>query len=525
MDGKRVLKKIKEIIDRGEKEFVIYPFGNNGVLVKNLLMDYFGLEPKVIVDNGYAGYRKDIIDFREFSNIYVENMFVIFTIEDEEANANLYRELLQIVPKNKVLNLMEEVFLHRNRDVGDRYLLRSFLPESETFEPIANKKIIDNSVIRVRIVYNAFCEWNTIRTIIEECIEDDEIELQIILARVDGKRIKQLENLGYDYILSEEYDVSIDQPDVLVFSHAYPLPEFNNCRRYAKLIVIASLGVIRYSHSNEEYCKTLESGFGIFKPDCYIFDSLVYQHMKDEQYFIGKNIVEMGNAKYDGIYNACIEMQHPEEWNKLKGKPVILWTTDHGVIQRKTYVEAYEGTTFDLYAKYIFQYAKEHEDIGFIFRPHPSFIGELLQYNYWSVKDMDKLRNYCKATPNLVWDERDTYDAAYAVADAILTDSQCGIVCSALPTMRPICVLYRSGENIVSYEEELVENYYSAGSEAELAEFFGMIVEGKDPMKERRKMAFDKYVKSFDGKNGYRLKEFLKTEFRKKYTYESNDKE
>ena len=516
MEEKRVLKKIKEVVDKGEKKFVIYPFGTNGVMVKNLLIDYFGIEPVIIVDNGYAGYRKDIIDFHEFSNIYDANMFVIFTIEDEALNSNLYSELLKLVPKNKILNLLDDIFVYRNRDVSQRYLLRNFLPDSEIVEPVVAEKTMDNNTIRVRIVYNAFCEWNTIRTIIEACINDNEIETQIILARADGKRMQQLEDLGYSYIISEYYDISIDQPDVLVFSHAYPLPEFNNCRRYAKLIVIASLGVIRYSHSNEEYCKTLERGFGAFKPDYYIFDSLVYQHMKNEPYFVGKKIVEMGNAKYDGIYESCKKMQHPEEWNKLKGKPVILWTTDHGVIQRNTYIEAYEGTTFDLYAKYIFQYAKEHENIGFIFRPHPSFIGELLQYNYWTVRDMDKLREYCKSTPNLVWDERDTYDAAYAVADAILTDSQCGIVCSALPTMKPICVLYRFGENIVSYEEELVENYYSAGSEAELSEFFEMIVDGRDPMWEKRKNAFEKYVKNFDGKNGYRIKEFIKTEYRKK---------
>ena len=34
----------------------------------------------------------------------------------------------------------------------------------------------------------------------------------------------------------------------------------------------------------------------------------------------------MGNAKFDGIYEACKEKKYKGDWQKLKGKKVILWT-------------------------------------------------------------------------------------------------------------------------------------------------------------------------------------------------------
>ena len=49
-----------------------------------------------------------------------------------------------------------------------------------------------------------------------------------------------------------------------------------------------------------------------------------------------------------------------------------------------------------------------------------------------------------------------------------------------------------------------------------MVDFFDMVKEGKDLMFHKRKEASEAYIKHFDGKNGWRIKEFIKAQYFKK---------
>lgn len=57
--------KISSLLDKGIKEFVIFPYGEVGMLTKNILNECFGIEELFVVDNGLAKYNPKIktIDF------------------------------------------------------------------------------------------------------------------------------------------------------------------------------------------------------------------------------------------------------------------------------------------------------------------------------------------------------------------------------------------------------------------------------------------------------------------------------
>ena len=149
--------------------------------------------------------------------------------------------------------------------------------------------------------------------------------------------------------------------------------------------------------------------------------------------------------------------------------------------------------------------------MGLIVRLHADLVKELLEAGYWNQEDVNSFIDYCNKTENIVFDEMETYDAAFSVADAIIADICCGIMISALPTMKPICAMERS-----NYEKELhpelTDHYYKACSEKEIIDFFIMVLKGDDPKKLERKSISDRFVMNFDGKNGYRIKEFIKAE-------------
>ena len=122
---------------------------------------------------------------------------------------------------------------------------------------------------------------------------------------------------------------------------------------------------------------------------------------------------------------------------------------------------------------------------------------------------MLEMKHYCEETPNVVWDESDTYEVACSVSDAVITDLLCGIVVSALPTLKPICILYRDDKEIVPLHQDVVKNYYSVHSERELIDFLDMVQRGEDPMLEQRKELSKGCVMHFGGKNEERMKKFI----------------
>lgn len=89
-------------------------------------------------------------------------------------------------------------------------------------------------------------------------------------------------------------------------------------------------------------------------------------------------MVEMGNAKFDGIYQAMQRKHYLGKWRKLKGKITVLLTTTHGINNESEPV----ACTFDLYVKTIFDYAAHNQEIGIIFRPHPALVREMLMFGF-----------------------------------------------------------------------------------------------------------------------------------------------
>lgn len=501
-DIKGYLKKyIKQGIDR----FVIYPFGENGMNVKNILKEYFDIIPILIVDNEYAKFNSSIVDGERLKEKYSKDMYVILTIEDKKANAAILKQLQEFVPEANIINLVREVADPDSFCLSNFYL-SDFLPDAVLSDQTEKAEEHLTGKIKVRFLVQTLNTWNTIKTIYTAFQKDDSFDLMMIAGHYAlGGQIKEFE---IPHIPWTDYHVEDDCPDILILSHPYDyVTQIENCKRYCKLVIVASMQLIRYTYDMKSFFKMQGQAYGRFQPDYYLFDSLLYNEIMQSNY-ASKRFIEMGNAKFDGIFMACQEKKYIKGWEKLKGKKVILWTTDHGMID----YNVTKDLTFDLYAKKIFQYIKEHEEVGFIFRPHPTFISEMLRNGFWSTNDLEMIKDYCQRSSNIVFDNELTYDNAFSIADGILTDAFCGITCSALPTLKPICLAYRSKTDL-PYHVELANCCYSAYSSEDILSFFELVKSGKDNMLEARKQASQKYVKHFDGENGQRIKEFIKNKF------------
>lgn len=362
-----------------------------------------------------------------------------------------------------------------------------------------------NNKKKVRVLAHTHTTWNVLEPICHAFVKDESYDLLFILNAEYGTALMRnilIEN-AYPYISSDKYDLNTDCPDVLLISHPRENVLLNGDRKYVKLVIAATSTLTRYAQSLSEFWHWSYIGYERFEPDFYLFDSLMYNEMLGTEYESQK-IVEMGNAKFDGIYRALQKGRDELGWPKLRNKKVILWATDHGV---------YDGAisddiSFDIFAKDIFKYFAEQTDVGLIFRPHSTFVQEMLRYGYWTQDDINDMKQMMAQSENIVWDDRLTYENSYAFCDGILADPYCGILCSALPTLKPMCILYRS-KNIKPLHPEISECQYSAYNIEEIYRFIEMIVEGTDYKFDLRKNVSDKLILHFDGQNGERIKKFV----------------
>lgn len=500
MDYSHFKRKLKSLIENGMREFVIYPYGQNGKIIKQMLEADFNVAPVIIADNALCKNSEIIVSGDDLARAYNKNYFIILTVQDPKINYKMHQQLTEFCDEDKILNILEL------QATGGQYRL-------PTFSGFRLSNIIEcekqevHGKIKVRILNFSMSTWNAIHSLCAACAEDPEIDLLILMGNKNKSRqmCSAIEQENYHSIGVDTYKVEKDQPDILVVSHPYDIfTEIKDCRRYCKMIVVASMQLVRYAHEWTTFLHQQVAGFGRYYPDYYLFDSLLYWDMVSAG-FAMDNIIEIGNAKFDGIYQRLHENTLPEKWSKLKGKKIILWTTDHGVHDGIIT----EDVTFDLYGRYIFDIAQKHPDIGFVFRPHKALINELLNAGLWSEQDWEKLYTYCEESVNVVYDDSLTYDDAFSVADAIITDAYCGITCSALPLLKPMCLLYRNKDDL-PYHQEIEESCYSARSVSDIQTFVEMVIAGKDEKALVHKRMAEKCIKNFDGKNGERIKNFLK---------------
>ena len=134
-DEKWIREVIKRKIENGINKFVIFPFGNNGNIVKNCLLNYFDLKPELIIDNEYSKYNNKIQNIESLKQTYEKNLYVILTAEDRELNDKLQQELEDFIPVQNIIN-----FLHirdgYGREITNQFSLSSFLPNV----PLQRKK-------------------------------------------------------------------------------------------------------------------------------------------------------------------------------------------------------------------------------------------------------------------------------------------------------------------------------------------------------------------------------------------------
>lgn len=344
-------------------------------------------------------------------------------------------------------------------------------------------------------------------------------DVEIILCSAEYDELfkikKQMEEGHYRYACIQDYNVENDKPDIVVFYIAHVNMFFeqwggvDSVRRNTKYIAVVPYDNAVKFESDDRMERYYDLVYRL-QPDIFIVAAPIYKVIKDKY----DNVIQMDSPKFDMIYRKTNgEKNIPKTWEKLNGKKVVLWTTIHGHDERDCN-KFFKGVAFDLYIKEILDYFSIHKDICLIFRPHPSYVEELVyKHKIWTKEDLQCIKDYFACSNNMIWDDSPDYSNAFAVSDGLLTDDGTGITLSYLPTRKPICILWRNNIEVFTGTSNVTQNYYKAHNFSELVQYFGLIERNEDPMYEKRMCTVAEFISEFDGKNGMRIADKIVDDF------------
>ena len=107
-----IRKRIKDCLDEGWKKFIIFPFGENGMLAKQVLEQTFGINEIIVVDNELAQYNKKIVNVNMLKEgmLSQEHALIIASVNQdiiEYAHNNIFCQKVVDMVSEKQQNLTD----------------------------------------------------------------------------------------------------------------------------------------------------------------------------------------------------------------------------------------------------------------------------------------------------------------------------------------------------------------------------------------------------------------------------------
>ena len=417
----------------------------NGSIVAN---DY----PESIraLDKKIAHIQRKATGFWPLPNGKKALLFLLETLRDfllNEVSIDIIRQFQEnnsgascINPKCHILFLVQEETVWPSLE--SVYLA---MAQDERFEP--------------KLVYVPFQHQNMI-------LKDDNLEMYL--------------QKGLPIVNYIDYDLSIDNPDIVFFAKPY-----NNIpRRFCVSEVEKIVDRLVYIPYGMEITKSLIFyGFQTYL-HYRAWRHIVYGESAkkvgtDYGYRNGENIVVWGHPKADN-YLPNRQYNIPREWNdKIKGKKVVLWCPHHTIKPGPECV----STWLDYYKK-IFSLFEKKQDIVLLWRPHPLLFGAIVNNGYMSQSELDEFISKKTTCENIILDRTPDYRPSFFISDAIITDGTTFSL-EYLYTGKPLMVTSHDLDHFYHYQE-MEKSIYIGKSFEDITLFVENCSAEKDPLKEKR---------------------------------------
>ncbi len=379
---------------------------------------------------------------------------------------------------------------------------------------------------KLRIVF--LCQlgqvWGCIQSIYEAAAADSTVEAYILAVpehweagNVDKNAYKYMCECGYPVIDAYDekkqqfYDLREAEPDYVFLPRPYDvyLPkeyQSETLSEYTKVCYV-SYG---YTVEDDYVLKTCFSKY--FISNCYMVfaeNESVRKYCIRQLPFSNRaglrKVIQTPFPRFDLLKKYANDEESLWKRTRENVNKRIIWTP------RWTLEEKLGGTNFFNYKDFFFEYAKEHAEDDFLFRPHPLAFDNFVKVGAMTQEEVALYKNACHNAPNIQLDQGVEYLANFASADILVSDMS-GVVVDFAVTGKPIIFCsYKQAFNEVS--RLLLDAYYVVHNQSELQETLDMLCRGEDTKKKLRLQIVRDILGSCDGGNGKRIMEHIKEDY------------
>lgn len=162
----------------------------------------------------------------------------------------------------------------------------------------------------------------------------------------------------------------------------------------------------------------------------------------------------------------------------------ILWTP------RWSYDNRVGGSHFFEYKDTILKLKEDYSDIDMVFRPHPLMFDQFISKGLMTKKSMEAFKAELKKL-SIVYDYDSMIVSAIADTDLLITDYS-SIIINFFLTGKPI-IYCRANYDLNEEYSKIESCIYVAENQQQIESYVAMLLNGEDPLAEKRKALIEKY--------------------------------
>lgn len=374
--------------------------------------------------------------------------------------------------------------------------------------------------LRVAFFAQEFFLWPSFQTIWEYMNTLENVEATLIYVYSNGagvplkdekylRNIEEYREAGYPIIEMEEYDLTVQSPDLVFYMKPYL--ELRGCppKFFAKEVSQHTPYTAFVS-----YCMDVQGGsvlvryFYAMPAFFYMWRIIGYSQfymdmIKRYGFRNAENAVLIGHPKFDCTHKALVERayQHEDWKEKIAGRPVLLWNT-HFTIE-----EGQGVGTYLVWKDMMFEYFEHHHDIVLLWRPHPIFWESIRKHKGFNEEEFSAFLEELRSRDNVIVDDTSDYRYAFSMSDALVSDAATFLV-EFGATGLPVLYTEKAGGEFIINEDYL--SSVETATDAETITAFLERVRRRDTSdQEDKRNRFEEMFGKCDGNNGRRIGEYL----------------
>ena len=98
-------RAINRLVEGGKKKFILFPFGERGIMVKQILSECFGIKDPIIIDNGLSKFNENIHELSVLSKYNLDEYTILLTSDNENCYSEIREQLMEYATVEQFVDL------------------------------------------------------------------------------------------------------------------------------------------------------------------------------------------------------------------------------------------------------------------------------------------------------------------------------------------------------------------------------------------------------------------------------------